>query len=65
MAKRRKRRKSRGSKRKAKRSVRIPGSVRKAKGIIKKHIARLQSEKKKQESSLSSTNRELRELKSL
>jgi hypothetical protein len=64
MAKRRKksRRKSSG---KRKRSVRIPGSVRKAKGVIKKHIARLQTEKKKQETTLSSVNRELRELKSL
>jgi len=48
-----------------KRSAHIPGSVRRAKTIIKKHIAKLQGEKKKQESILSSTNRELRELKSL
>lgn len=52
-------------KKKKKSGARIPGNVRKAKSVIKKHIAKLQSEKKKQEQSLSSVNRELRELKSL
>jgi len=46
-------------------SVKIPGSVRRAKNIIKKHVARLQKEKKKQESALSKTSRELRELKNI
>lgn len=57
MAKKRKKSKKSGA--------RIPGNVRRAKQVIKKHIARLQTEKKKQEHSLSSVNRELRELKSL
>jgi hypothetical protein len=48
-----------------KRGVSIPGSVRKAKNIIKKHTSRLQNEKKKQEHALSKLNKELRELKSL
>ena len=59
MAKRTKKRKSK------KASTKIPSSVRRAKQTIKKHIARLQGEKRKQEISLSSTNRELRELKNL
>ncbi len=55
----------RRSKKGKKRGVSIPGSVRKAKNVIRKHTARLQKEKKKQEAELSKTNRELRELKSL
>jgi hypothetical protein len=50
---------------KGKRSASIPGSVRKAKNVIKKHTARLKKEKQKQEHELSKINRELRELKSL
>lgn len=56
---------ARKRKSKKKAGVKIPGSVRRAKATIKKHIAKLTSEKKKQEHILSSTNRELKELKSL
>lgn len=48
-----------------KKSVSIPGSVRKAKSVIKKHTARMMKEKKKKEAELSKINRELREVKSL
>jgi hypothetical protein len=56
------------AKRRKKKSVKrvsIPGSVRKAKNVIKKHSALKMKERKKAEAELSKINRELRELKSL
>ena len=58
-------RKKKKSSRKKKGSTGIPRNVRKASSVIKKHLTRLQAEKKREEAALKKTNSQINELKRL